>query len=134
MAIESPSTSPQTEHTFSRCPQCNVRKKDNTRNIVVCIDGTSNRFGQNVSAPYLCIVFFPTHEYGQNTNVVKLLAKIDLETETPRPKQYTYYSSGIGTRPKPLHVSDRIVKAISDKFDMAIAWFALVTIICFSTK
>ena len=64
----------------------------------------------------------PPHENGQNTNVVKLLAKIDLVTT--RPKQYTYYSSGIGTRPKPLHVSDRIVKAISDKFDMAVAWFA----------
>ena len=73
--------------------------------------------------------FSPTHEYGQNTNVVKLLAKIDLKTH--RPKQYTYYSSGIGTRPKPLHVSDRIVKAISDKFDMAVAWFVLSAIIYF---
>ena len=66
----------------------------------------------------------PAHDYGQNTNVVKLFAKIDLETT--HPEQYAYYSSGIGTRPKSLHVFNRVERAVSDKFDMAVAWFVRV--------
>ncbi|KAF8554212.1 hypothetical protein OG21DRAFT_1522574 [Imleria badia] len=57
-----------------------------------------------------------------NTNVVKLFAKIDLEAGHPQHRQFAYYSSGIGTRPKSLHVFNRIERAVSDKFDMAIAW------------
>ncbi|KAF8554217.1 hypothetical protein OG21DRAFT_1115140 [Imleria badia] len=100
-----PADSPQTELP-SRCTTCSSRQLPNSRNLVVCIDGTSNHFGQN------------------NTNVVKLFAKIDLLVETghPQPKQFAYYSSGIGTRPKSLHVFNRIERAVSDKFDMAIAW------------
>ncbi|KAF9236358.1 hypothetical protein BU15DRAFT_50213 [Melanogaster broomeanus] len=83
---------------------CNAKPNPNSRNLIICIDGTSNQFGQN------------------NTNVVKLFAKINLETGDSQPKQYAYYSSGIGTRPKTLHVFDRMERAFSDKFDMAIAW------------
>ena len=136
--MESPSTSPHTEHApmstikssfraaSSRCTQCNARQKENARNLVVCIDGTSNQFGHNVFVPYLCIIFLPLTDYGQNTNVVKLFAKIDLETT--HPEQYAYYSSGIGTRPKSLHIFNRMERAVSDKFDMAVAWFVPVTI------
>ncbi|KAG6375697.1 hypothetical protein JVT61DRAFT_3272 [Boletus reticuloceps] len=56
----------------------------------------------------------------QNTNVVKLFAKINLKST--HPKQYAYYSSGIGTRPRSLHIFSRIEHVISDKFDMAVAW------------
>ncbi|KIJ57935.1 hypothetical protein HYDPIDRAFT_56186, partial [Hydnomerulius pinastri MD-312] len=75
-----------------------------SRNLVVCIDGTSNQFGQN------------------NTNVVKLFASIDLDAGKGHPKQFAYYTSGIGTRPKSVHIFNRMERAVSDKFDMAIAW------------
>ncbi|KAF8134272.1 hypothetical protein EV363DRAFT_1396697 [Boletus edulis] len=117
MAMGSPSTSPHVEHgrlatngtsfrtSATRCTQCSPRQKEKARNLVVCIDGTSNQFGHN------------------NTNVVKLFAKIDLEsTSSEQPEQHAYYSSGIGTRPKSLHVIDRMERAFSDKFDMAVAW------------
>ncbi|KAG9309256.1 hypothetical protein JVU11DRAFT_10739 [Chiua virens] len=136
MVTESPSTSSRLEHVPrstiqsslpalpSRCTQCNARHKENARNLVVCIDGTSNQFGHNV----MSMLFFnvSTHSYGQNTNVVKLFAKIELETSSP--EQFAYYSSGIGTRPKSMHVFERMERAFSDKFDMAVAWFVLVTI------
>ena len=132
MATESPSTSRHVEHSSFRtsslrCTQCNVRQRENARNLVVCIDGTSNQFGTNVIALYLCSIFPSAHDYGQNTNVVKLFAKIDLETT--RPEQYAYYSSGIGTHPKSLHIFERMERAVSKKFDMAVAWFVLVLII-----
>ena len=145
MAMESPSTSPQTEHTkmpttqssfrapFSRCTQCNARQKENARNLVVCIDGTSNRFGQNVFVPYLCIVFLPLTN-SQNTNVVKLFAKIDLEATHPQAEQYAYYSSGVGTRPKSLNIFNRMERAVTDKFDMAVAWFVPFAIVYLSTE
>ncbi|KAN0091571.1 Uncharacterized alpha/beta hydrolase domain (DUF2235) domain containing protein [Tylopilus felleus] len=91
----SPSQSP-------RCTQCNIRQKENTRNLVVCVDGTSNQFGHN------------------NTNVVKLFAKIDQEAS--HPQQYAYYSSGIGTSAKASHIIGRMVRAVSNKFEMAAAW------------
>ncbi|KAG9309081.1 hypothetical protein JVU11DRAFT_10963 [Chiua virens] len=74
------------------------------RNLVVCIDGTANKFGRN------------------HTNVVKLFDAVDCDSKDPLPEQYTYYLSGIGTRPRVVHVFKRIHKAIVDKLDMAIAW------------
>ena len=64
--------------------------------------------------------------------MVKLFAKIDLETKNP--EQFAYYSSGIGTRPKSLHIFNRMERAVSDKFDMAVAWFVFRTIISFSME
>ncbi|KAI9571894.1 hypothetical protein HD554DRAFT_2036412 [Boletus coccyginus] len=90
MTTEGPSTLLRSEHA------------KNVRNIVVCIDGTSNQFGQN------------------STNMVKLFTKIDLETT--HPEQYAYHSSGIGTRLKSLHIFNCIERAVSDKFDMAVGW------------
>ncbi|KAF9227008.1 hypothetical protein BS17DRAFT_441298 [Gyrodon lividus] len=105
MAPSSPNASSASGHDRANDPVPNpAQRNPKSRNLVVCIDGTSNQFGQN------------------NTNVVKLFAKINLETQDPQPKQYAYYTSGIGTRPKTLHVVDRMARAVSDKFDMAIAW------------
>lgn len=120
----SPSQSP-------RCTQCNIRQKENTRNLVVCVDGTSNQFGHNVICLVLFSYFFWTHHYGQNTNVVKLFAKIDQEAS--HPQQYAYYSSGIGTSAKASHIIGRMVRAVSNKFEMAAAWSVVVMIIHFST-
>lgn len=58
----------------------------------------------------------------QNTNVVKLLEAVDGDTKDPLPEQCKFYSSGIGTRPRTLEVFKRMRSAVSDKFDMAIAW------------
>ncbi|KAE9395765.1 YVTN repeat-like/Quino protein amine dehydrogenase [Gymnopus androsaceus JB14] len=48
------------------------------RNLVVCIDGTSNKFGT------------------RNTNIVELYCRLDKNTT-----QLTFYNSGIGAYPKP---------------------------------
>ena len=75
---------------------------------------------------------FFANNYGQDTNVVKLFGKVDLKTKNP--EQFAYYSNGIGTRPKSLHILNRMERAVSDKFDMAVAWFVLRTIISFSME
>lgn len=72
----------------------------------------------------------PAHNYGQNINMVKLLAKIDLETT--HPKQYAYYSNGIGMCPKSLDIWSRMERVVSDKFEMAVAWSVLITVIFFN--
>ncbi|KAF8554226.1 hypothetical protein OG21DRAFT_1412961 [Imleria badia] len=109
MTTKRPSISPHIEHApalppepFSRCTSCNTQQKANTRNLVVCIDGTSNQFGQN------------------NTNVVKLCAKINLESKNP--EQHSYYSSGIGTRPEAVYSFSSIKRAVSERLEMAVAW------------
>ncbi|KAG9309245.1 hypothetical protein JVU11DRAFT_10725 [Chiua virens] len=89
--------------SLPRCTECNPRKKQHTRNLVVCIDGTANQFGRN------------------DTNVVKVFDKINLESTDP--EQYAYYSSGIGTRPaKSFNALSRVKDAVSDTWDMAVAW------------
>ncbi|TFY54789.1 hypothetical protein EVG20_g9565 [Dentipellis fragilis] len=70
------------------------------RNLVVCIDGTSNKFGRN------------------NTNVVELYRLLQKNRE-----QLTYYNSGIGTYAKPSWRSLSYWRqVISHKIDLAIAW------------
>ncbi|KAF8554224.1 hypothetical protein OG21DRAFT_1412956 [Imleria badia] len=100
--IEHAHVLPSGSSSSSSTCTCNSQQKVNARNLVVCIDGTSNRFGQN------------------NTNVVKLLAKINLKTT--HPEQYAYYSSGIGMRPKSINIFSRMERAVTDNFDMAAAW------------
>ena len=65
---------------------------------------------------------YPLPIFPQNTNVVKLFEAVDCDTKGPMPEQYTYYSSGIGTRPRIFDVFQRVQRVISDKLDMAIAW------------
>ncbi|KIJ07955.1 hypothetical protein PAXINDRAFT_26669, partial [Paxillus involutus ATCC 200175] len=73
------------------------------RNLVVCIDGTSNKFGRN------------------NTNILKLFAKIDLDPEAPL-RQLAYYSSGVGTHPRTWGVVSRIRRSLSDLLEEVVAW------------
>ncbi|KAF7441271.1 hypothetical protein PC9H_001620 [Pleurotus ostreatus] len=73
---------------------------EEARNIVVCIDGTSNQFGQ------------------KNTNVIELYHQLDKDNT-----QRTYYNSGIGTYAKPSMRSLKYVKLrLDNKIDLAIAW------------
>ncbi|EMD41251.1 hypothetical protein CERSUDRAFT_101783 [Gelatoporia subvermispora B] len=72
------------------------------RNLVVCIDGTSNQYGK------------------KNTNVVELYR---LVKKLPGDDQLTYYNSGIGTYAKPSWRSWQHLKQVADhKIDLAIAW------------
>ncbi|KAF8907888.1 quinon protein alcohol dehydrogenase-like superfamily [Gymnopilus junonius] len=72
------------------------------RNLVVCIDGTSNQFGE------------------QNTNVIELYNLILKEEEH---NQRTWYNSGIGTYARPSWKSLKFYKQVLyHKIDLAIAW------------
>ncbi|KAF9219898.1 ARM repeat-containing protein [Gyrodon lividus] len=70
------------------------------RNLVVCIDGTSNKFGQ------------------KNTNIVELYSQLQKSKS-----QLTYYNSGVGTEARPSWRSLRYVQHwLSNKIDLLIAW------------
>jgi uncharacterized protein (DUF2235 family) len=69
------------------------------RNIVLCLDGTSNQFS------------------AINTNVVKMYAMLDRK----RNDQLSYYQTGIGTFPPP-GVWGRIKRWFITQLDLAIAW------------
>ncbi|KAK7051225.1 hypothetical protein VNI00_004725 [Paramarasmius palmivorus] len=72
-----------------------------SRNLVVCIDGTANQFGD------------------KNTNVVELYSRLEKDDHL----QMTYYNSGIGTHAKSSGKSLAYYQqVISHKIDMAIAW------------
>ncbi|PPQ69955.1 hypothetical protein CVT26_013291 [Gymnopilus dilepis] len=74
----------------------------NGRCLVVCIDGTSNQFGE------------------KNTNVIELYYLIRKEEED---NQLTWYNSGIGTYARPSWKSvDYYKQVIGHKVDLAIAW------------
>ncbi|KIJ04891.1 hypothetical protein PAXINDRAFT_94168, partial [Paxillus involutus ATCC 200175] len=98
--------SPVERRSSTRCIKSTAPRHPNAepRNLVVCIDGTSNKFGRN------------------NTNILKLFAKLDLDSEAPLPRQLAYYSSGVGTHPKTLHVVSHIRRSLSDLLDEAVAW------------
>lgn len=69
------------------------------RNIVLCLDGTSNRYAAT------------------NTNVVKLYAMLD----RARNDQLAYYQPGIGTFPPP-GVWGRAKRWVITRLDLAMAW------------
>ncbi|KIJ07404.1 hypothetical protein PAXINDRAFT_90439 [Paxillus involutus ATCC 200175] len=72
------------------------------RNLVVCIDGTSDKFG------------------AQNTNIVELYSQL-----VKSDAQLAYYTSGIGTVVVPSWRSLRYAQHwISNKIDLLIAWQA----------
>ncbi|ESK97887.1 hypothetical protein Moror_17316 [Moniliophthora roreri MCA 2997] len=78
--------------------QCHSHSKG--RNLVVCIDGTSNRFSR------------------KNTNVVELYSRL-LQDE----RQLTFYNSGIGTYANPSRKSlSHYKQVILHKLDLAFAW------------
>ncbi|EJD37470.1 hypothetical protein AURDEDRAFT_73151 [Auricularia subglabra TFB-10046 SS5] len=78
------------------CPECGSTGK---RNLIVCIDGTSNQFST------------------KNTNVVELYSRL-VKDET----QLTFYNSGIGTYAKPSWRSWSYRKqVIANQLDLAFA-------------
>ncbi|KAI5991905.1 hypothetical protein EDD15DRAFT_2446701 [Pisolithus albus] len=81
--------------------ECNHNTTDG-RNLVVCIDGTANKFGT------------------KNTNVIELY---NLILKSKDNKQQTWYNSGIGTYARPSWKSFSYYKqVIYHKIDLAIAW------------
>ena len=67
----------------------------------------------------------------QNTNVVKLYRRIQLDSgESSEPQQHAYYSSGIGTHARNLPFLHRVEKVISDSLDMALAWLVFMDLCC----
>jgi uncharacterized protein (DUF2235 family) len=68
------------------------------RNLVLCLDGTSNRFGR------------------ANTNVIKLFSALVRDA----PDQLTYYQTGVGTAMPP-GLYSRIVRRVVEELDMAFA-------------
>ncbi|EGO02361.1 hypothetical protein SERLA73DRAFT_49835, partial [Serpula lacrymans var. lacrymans S7.3] len=84
---------------------CNcVQDRENSggRNLVVCIDGTSNQFGE------------------RNTNVIELYSQVEKGKGC---RQLTYYNSGIGTYAQPSWKSLGYWRQVIDhKIDLAIAW------------
>ncbi|RXW16523.1 hypothetical protein EST38_g9336 [Candolleomyces aberdarensis] len=72
------------------------------RNLIVCIDGTANQFGE------------------KNTNVIEIYNLVMKEFED---NQFTWYNSGIGTYARPHWRSAKYMKQIFfHKVDLAIAW------------
>ncbi|QRW07662.1 hypothetical protein RhiLY_06661 [Ceratobasidium sp. AG-Ba] len=81
-------------------PNRGTLPKPQPRKLIVCIDGTSNKFS------------------AENTNVVELYNRIRKD-ET----QLTYYNSGIGTYARPFWWSFAYLKQqIMNTVDLAIAW------------
>lgn len=66
------------------------------RNLVICLDGTSNEFGR------------------KNTNVVRVLQCLQRDTD----RQLIYYDPGVGTLPNPNHIT-RLGKAWSKVVGLA---------------
>ncbi|KZV67674.1 WD40 repeat-like protein [Peniophora sp. CONT] len=70
------------------------------RNLVVCIDGTANEFGD------------------KNTNVIELYSLIQ---KRKGDRQRTYYNSGIGTYARSSRKPESLSKALARTLDLAIA-------------
>ncbi|KAE9395537.1 hypothetical protein BT96DRAFT_1043653 [Gymnopus androsaceus JB14] len=85
--------------TDPRAPKEDGCKCNNKRNLVVCIDGTSNKFGS------------------KNTNIVELYSRLVKDD-----KQLTFYNSGIGTYAEPSWKSVSYWKQVmANKLDLALA-------------
>ena len=89
-----------------------------SRNLVVCIDGTSNQFGTKVCFEWFVIL--PADTKRKNTNVIELYNLISKEVED---NQQTWYNSGIGTYARPSWKSFNFYKQVLyHKIDLGIAW------------
>jgi uncharacterized protein (DUF2235 family) len=92
----------------------------NSRNLIVCIDGTANQFGQKVRVLGGYPVTLLANVVEKNTNVIELYNLILKEDEH---NQRTWYNSGIGTYARPSWKSFKFYRqVISHKIDLAIAW------------
>ncbi|KAK7036456.1 hypothetical protein VNI00_011653 [Paramarasmius palmivorus] len=77
------------------------KDRKSVRNLVVCIDGTANQFGD------------------KNSNVVELYSRLEKDDKLQR----TFYNSGIGTYSTPSLKSWNYYKqVVGHKIDLAIAW------------
>ncbi|EMD37020.1 hypothetical protein CERSUDRAFT_155454 [Gelatoporia subvermispora B] len=84
----------------AKTTSCGCMHQKSVRNLVVCIDGTSNQFGV------------------KNTNVVELYNRLEKSEN-----QLTYYNSGIGTYATPSWRSlSWWMQVAGHKFDLAFAW------------
>lgn len=105
--------------------QCHNPKKNgysdkSGRNLVVCIDGTSNQYSDKVRPGCLWNRLSKHYILLQNTNVVELYSRLEKNE-----KQLTFYNSGIGTYATPSFKSWGYIKqVIGHKLDLAIAWYA----------
>lgn len=99
-------------HNDAKCKTCG----SGGRNLVVCIDGTSNQFSKSVSLsvpPTILSDIFPQ----RNTNVVELYSRL-IKNE----HQLTFYNSGIGTYAQPSWKSLGYYKQVlMNKLDLAFA-------------
>ncbi|KAF9060378.1 WD40-repeat-containing domain protein [Rhodocollybia butyracea] len=101
---DDPGAKPANEHTVLKdatgsCRCGPVGTSGKRRNLVVCIDGTSNKFG------------------AKNTNIVELYSRLVKSKD-----QLTFYNSGIGTYAKPSWRSWGYWKqVIMNKLDLAFA-------------
>ncbi|KAG0694905.1 hypothetical protein DFH29DRAFT_1005935 [Suillus ampliporus] len=96
----SSSHSGTTANSYEKSCKCPKEKnKERGRNLVVCIDGTSNKYGD------------------KNTNIVELYSGIVKNNE-----QLTYYNSGVGTYAKPDALAHtHLMEQVSSVFDLAFA-------------
>jgi uncharacterized protein (DUF2235 family) len=97
--------------------------KSEGRNLVVCIDGTANKFGEKV---HTLFGFSAQHRLTyalQNTNVVELCSRLTLEAKRYIDRvQVTYYNSGIGTFVPNRRSIKRFGQWLDSTMDLAFAW------------
>jgi len=92
----------------------------NARNLIVCIDGTANQFGEKVRVLVGYPVTLLANVVEKNTNVIELYNLILKKVEH---NQRTWYNSGIGTYARPSWKSFKFYRQVlSQKIDLAIAW------------
>ena len=92
----------------------------NGRNLIVCIDGTANQFGEKVRIFRGRLVALLANIVEKNTNVIELYNLILKKVEHD---QRTWYNSGIGTYARPSWKSFKFYRQVlSHKIDLAIAW------------
>ncbi|KZP29538.1 hypothetical protein FIBSPDRAFT_988833 [Athelia psychrophila] len=76
-----------------------VQEAPNSRNLVLTLDGTSNKFG------------------AYNTNVIELYSRLEASE-----KQLNFYNSGVGTITKQKSMWKWITQKFDSAIDLAIAW------------
>ena len=104
-----------------RCMPCGHNL--NARNLVVCIDGSSNKFGDKVSVIWRISLQHPDAFNNQNTNVIELY---NLVMKKDEDNQKTWYNSGIGTYAESSWKSlGYYKKVLYHKIDLAIAWWVI---------
>ncbi|KZP32676.1 hypothetical protein FIBSPDRAFT_812252 [Athelia psychrophila] len=93
-------TQTETSETFFKCSCTPPPRGKRSRNLVINLDGTSNKYGP------------------KNTNVIELYSHIDVSED-----QLKYYNSGIGTSAQPSwKLLSYCMQILDNKIDLAIAW------------